>query len=326
MTRDVGQTLNVLSFPTHERYSQTMSKVNAKFYLWQGQGIKDWKECYAKLPANHVLLDPTLGDAQLPQDVSFDCILSQNKFAHYNISAQLSRIMHVPLISLEHCLPVHTLHPQQLQQLYNMKGHLNLFISEFSRKAWGWKEDEAEVVHHGIDTDLFSPAIGVERKSHLLSVVNDWINRDYFCGFNLWTQISNELPVMVVGDTPGLSKPAASTEELVKQYQSSRVFLNTSLVSPVPTSLMEAMSCGCACVSTATCMIPEIITNGVNGYISNDPQELRHYCQRLLKDEALARHLGENARKTIVERFNMDQFVKRWDSILASASNIIYRG
>ena len=81
----------------------------------------------------------------------------------------------------------------------------------------------------------------------------------------------------MVGDTPGLSEPAASTEGLVATYQNSRIFLNTSTISPVPTALMEAMSCGCAVVSTATCMIPEVIEHGVNGFITNDTQEMKQY-------------------------------------------------
>ena len=44
-------------------------------------------------------------------------------------------------------------------------------------------------------------------------------------------------------------------------------------------------------------MIPEIIENGKNGLISNDPQELRGFLQLLLKDEDLAKELGDNARK-----------------------------
>ena len=55
------------------------------------------------------------------------------------------------------------------------------------------------------------------------------------------------------------STPAESVADLVNEYCSSKVFLNTSTVSPIPTTLLEAMSCGSAVVSTATCMIPEII-------------------------------------------------------------------
>ena len=130
----------------------------------------------------------------------------------------------------------------------------------------------------------------------------------------------------MVGDTPGLSKPAASIEELVATYQNSRIFLNTSTISPVPTALMEAMSCGCAVVTTATCMIPEIIENGVNGFISNDPEELKQYLVDLLNNEDLAKKIGSNARNTITEKYSTSKFVDSWNRTLEISSQFIYRG
>ena len=160
----------------------------------------------------------------------------------------------------------------------------------------------------------------------MLSVVSDWINRDWCGGFSVWQNIIQGLPFHVVGDTPGLSEVAASTEDLVKTYQSSRIFLNTSTISPVPTALLEAMSCGCAGVTTATCMIPEIIENGVNGFISNDETELKQYLVDLLNDEDLAKSLGKEARKTIVDKFSQEKFILKWDSLLHKAAKICFRG
>ena len=108
-------------------------------------------------------------------------------------------------------------------------------------------------------------------------------------------------------------------EGLVREYQKSLIFLNTSTISPVPTSLLEAMACGCAVVTTATCMIPEIIEDGVNGYISNDEDQLQSSIQNLLNNPGLAKELGENARQTIIEKFNEDSFVGNWNNIFNRA-------
>ena len=66
-------------------------------------------------------------------------------------------------------------------------------------------------------------------------------------------------------------------------------------------SLLEAMSCGCAVVSTETCMIPEVIENGVNGFMTNDEKQMERYLVDLLNDKNLAKEIGDNARKTIVK-------------------------
>ena len=38
----------------------------------------------------------------------------------------------------------------------------------------------------------------------------------------------------------------------------------------------------------------------------------------LLKDENLAKELGDNARKTIVEQYNLERFIDNWNNLLYS--------
>ena len=324
-TRKPNEPINILTFPTHERYQSNLSKTGQNFYLWQGEGIKPWRSDYAKVPSGTVLLNPENGSNQIPPEIDIDLVLSQNKFGQFDIARQIAGQLSVPLVSIEHTLPMESWNTQQLQQLYNMRGDVNIFISEYSRRKWGWGYEEALVIHHGIDSFDFCPDEKVKKERVALSVVNDWINRDWCCGFNLWRQTTgypeSHFPVNVLGDTPGLSESAKSTEELIGTYRKSLVFLNTSLISPVPTSLLEAMSCGCAVVSTATCMIPEIIENGKNGYISNDPNELRGFVQKLLDNEELAIEMGKNARQTILEDFSLNDFVSKWNQIFYGVIN-----
>ena len=316
-TRKDGK-LNILTFPTHERYQTNLAKTGHSFYLWQGQGIKPWVDSYAPLPKGTHLLTQEGDKCNIPMHVDIDLVFSQNKFGQFEVAKRLSDQIGVPLVSLEHTLPAQSWTKKHLNQLYNLRGDVNVFISEYSRAEWGWREDEAMVVHHGIDTELFKPSDN-KREPLALSVVNDWINRDWCCGFKLWQAVSgfpdSYFPVRVIGDTPGLSEAAKSTEDLVKAYQESAVFLNTSLISPVPTSLLEAMSCGCAVVSTATCMIPEVINNGENGFMGETVEELKEYVELLISDESLRKKIGDNARKTIVDRFNIKDFVKSWDNV-----------
>ena len=86
------------------------------------------------------------------------------------------------------------------------------------------------------------------------------------------------------------------------------------------------MSCGCAVVSTETCMIPEVIENGVNGFMTNDEKQMKQYLVDLLNDESLAKEIGDNARKTIVKRYSTEGFVNTWQQILKSAANIVFKG
>ena len=73
-------------------------------------------------------------------------------------------------------------------------------------------------------------------------------------------------------------------------------------------------------------MIPEVIEHGVNGFMSNDINELKQYVVDLLNDEDLARKMGEAARETVVKRFSVDKFASKWDFILHSASKKVFLG
>jgi glycosyltransferase involved in cell wall biosynthesis len=322
-TRKPDEPYNILTAITHERYETQLCKTGHNFYAFQHESFKPyWNEKFSPIPDNYYVLRHGL----LPDHVKFDFVLSHNKFGQYQVLSNIAQQLHLPLISLEHTLPFIEWDENMMINLRNMRGNVNVFISDYSIGEWGWQEkNDTRIIHHGLDTDEFSPG-NEERQPHILSVVNDWVNRDWCCGFYSWKRITKDLPVKVLGDTKGLSFPAKSTADLIQHYRSSQIFLNTSTISPVPMALMEAMACGCAVVSTATCMIPEIIQNGVNGLISNDEAQLRSHIETLLNDENLRRTLGENARATIVERFGLDSFVDKWNTVFDLVADTPYRG
>jgi len=316
-----GDKLNILTFATHERYEYNLCKTGHDFYsLAIG---KTWDTEYSPIPENyHVIKD-------IPNEVDFDIVLSHTACNRYDYAHQLLSGFNMPMdrrtnkIATPSILHVHVLPDvrgnvdEQISSMKAFNSDKTSFISDFSRNAWGYDPKNSTVIEHGIDTDFWKYT-GAERKNHCLSVVNDWPNRDWCCGFNLWKDTIQDVPALVVGKSPGFSFPAQSPEHLRDIYSSSRIFYNTSLHSPVPTVLLEAMSCGCAIVSTATCMIPDIILHGYNGLISNDPNELRYFLNRLLNDEEKARTLGDNARKTIEQKFNLKRFCENWNNLFYS--------
>lgn len=315
LNRDPNKPLNILTTPTHERYQSNLAKTGHNFYLMQHSTFVDWKTHHAPLPQNHILLSGE-GD-QLKADMQFDLILSQNKFSQFQILSQTQSIFQVPMLSLEHTI-CGDWTDKRKQIFTDMKGDVNIFISDFSRKAWGFDESNSIVIHHGVDTKQFiGPWSGEDKR--ILTVANDYINRDWCLGFNIWRNVTQGLPVNPVGDTPGLSKAITNVDELIQTYRKTAVFLNTSTYSPVPTSLLEAMSCGCPVVTMATCMMPDFLQNGVNAFITNDPLELRQSLIAILKNPQLGREMGEKGRQTIIKMFGMDKFVSEWNKVFNDA-------
>lgn len=314
-----GDKLNIICTDVHERYSSNLCRTGHNFYSVQIPGLKVWERTFAKVPSNYHILDirkPAI--EQLPPWVDFDLALSGHKFGCFQTLKPLADRLGIPLISIEHTTAEH-LPRQQVFGARQMVADVNLFISEYSMKQWGWSyEDGAEVLKHGVDTDLFKPEDSVKKEIGLLSVNNDFYNRRHLLGFDIWQTVVKGLPYKLVGRNPGLSEESKTVEELVMYYQQSQVYLNTSIVSPIPMSLLEALSCGCPVVALNTCSLPEYIKHGYNGFLCSSAEELKQFCLLLLKDGKLREQMGINARQSALDNFPLNKFIDNWNRIFNS--------
>lgn len=315
---DEETTLNIITFCTHERYEQSLSKTGHNFYSLKSGKL--WNSDYGSQPSNYHQV------SRLAEHVDYDLVLCQDG-GRYNEARQIASMYNIPLIFLTHTLPdVRQNTEAQKASMQNLDVDHFVFISKYSIPSWGMeRRDDVSVIKHGIDFDFwneYSVDIMDRPSGSVISVANHFPDRDWCLGWNLWCDVvgfdqkSAELPegVTLVGDNPPLSK-SASPHVLRKKYNQSIVFLNTSLHSPIPMSLLEAMACGCVPVSTETCMIPDLITEGYDGFTSNDPETLRTLVDRLKNDPDYAAMYGSNAKETIREHYNLDRFTKEWNEL-----------
>ena len=88
-------------------------------------------------------------------------------------------------------------------------------------------------------------------------------------------------------------------------------------------SLLEAMSCGCAVVGSDTAPVQEVIEHQKNGLLVDffDSSQLAVAVERLLQNSDFAKKLGENARATILERFELQHCVQRQLDLIHQVAN-----
>ncbi|MCA9414916.1 MAG: glycosyltransferase family 4 protein [Candidatus Omnitrophica bacterium] len=74
--------------------------------------------------------------------------------------------------------------------------------------------------------------------------------------------------------------------------------------SKSPTKLFEYMASGLAVVAWNLGEVKYVIEDGVNGFLSNDRDEMIHSMTQIAKDKELRHKLSTNARQTIEERYS----------------------
>lgn len=92
----------------------------------------------------------------------------------------------------------------------------------------------------------------------------------------------------------------------------------------IPVFLMEAMAMGKIVVSTYHSGIPELIQHKVNGYLvrERDAEGLSQTIQEMLSSVETWRPIADQARQTVIERFNIDCLNKRLLAIFVGKQSI----
>lgn len=102
-------------------------------------------------------------------------------------------------------------------------------------------------------------------------------------------------------------------EEFIPILQLSKAHVYLTYPFVLSWSLLEAMSCGCSVVGSDTPPVREVIEHGKNGLLTDffNPEQLANSVAELLNNRSLAKKIGEAARETVLQRFQLQSCVTR---------------
>ena len=193
-------------------------------------------------------------------------------------------------------------------------------------------------VYNGIDLDRFQRADFSAAPSAIVSIgrlIEKKGFHDLIEACRLLRERGIEFRCEIIGEGPleaalrdqiasvGLTSVVALTGPLPQGEVIERLARSALFVLPcvaeagggmdnLPTVVMEAMAAGLPVVSTAVGGVPEMVQNGVTGFLvpEHQPSPLADALSRLLVEPALASSLGETGRQRASERFAIDKSVQ----------------
>jgi glycosyltransferase involved in cell wall biosynthesis len=168
------------------------------------------------------------------------------------------------------------------------------------------------VIEHGVQ--LLHPARYSGELERGVVVVNNIGARGRRLGADLFAQAHQQVPLTLVGmnaqQVGGHGElPNAELPGFMAKH---RFFFNPIRYTSLGLSIIEAMMVGLPIVGLATTELVTVVQNGVNGFVDTRPERLADAMRALLKDPAEAGRLGEAARRTAEERFNIGRFIDDW--------------
>ncbi|HEX2531234.1 MAG TPA: glycosyltransferase family 4 protein [Burkholderiaceae bacterium] len=108
-----------------------------------------------------------------------------------------------------------------------------------------------------------------------------------------------------------------SGEDKSELLKRASIYVLPSYAEGLPMSVLEAMACGLPIVSTPVGGIPEVVTDGVEGYLvpPGDVAALVGALDRLLSDGDLRRRMGEAARHRAENTFSVERVLPQLESL-----------
>jgi glycosyltransferase involved in cell wall biosynthesis len=101
------------------------------------------------------------------------------------------------------------------------------------------------------------------------------------------------------------------------------IFALPSLWEGFGIALLEAMALGKPVVGTNVGGIPEVIDDGLNGFLveSRNPQRLAGRILELLGDETLRNRMGQNGKQKVQDKFSIQQNIKAIEQLYITTMN-----
>lgn len=127
-------------------------------------------------------------------------------------------------------------------------------------------------------------------------------------------------PLRALADSLGVGQATVFTgwrEDLDVVYGAIDIAATTSLSEGMPVALVEAMAAGRPVVATSVGGVPDLVCDEVTGFLvpTGDPARTAGALERLVRDAALCRRMGETGRHRVAGEFHAERLVSTMEQM-----------
>ncbi len=193
-------------------------------------------------------------------------------------------------------------------------------LSVWVQKRYEVSQEKILVIPNFVDTDIFKPIEGIQKKAKSIISVG---RLSRVKQFDLLIRACAEIPgctVTIVGegsDRQKLERLAKDlkvslnlpgnqpNEELPTMLQEHEIFVITSKREGHPKALIEAMACGMPCIGSKVRGIENVIKHERNGLIVElNKEDIKNGILKLGENKELSYKLGRTARQYVEEKYS----------------------
>ena len=312
--------LRVLTWHVHGNYLYSLTQTPHDFvvpvlpgnppgYAALGPRIP-WGPNVRQVPAEHLHKEP------------LDCVIYQSRGAferdRFRLLTPGQRAL--PCAYIEHNPPEP--HPTDTVHFFRHERGILVHVTHYNALMWHAPGVRTRVVEHGIVAP--AAALYTGELARGITVINNLPQRGRRVGVDLYEWTARRVPLDLIGMRSeamgGLGEvPNMEVAATMAKY---RFFFTPIRYASLGLSLVEAMMAGMPIVGVAATELPNVITNGVEGYVDSRPDRLLDCMRQLIHEPELARRWGLAARKTALKRFSIERHIDDWNEVLAALAEM----
>ena len=214
-------------------------------------------------------------------------------------------------------------------------------LQQWLAQTIGVKPAKNILIANGVDTATYRPGPGphpstpfvIGTVGRLQDVKDQAMLIDAFVALRaMLPEQQQRLRLVIVGDGPLRAQLAAKVaaagldevitltgarSDIAEQMRTFSLFALSSIAEGTPVTLLEAMACGLAVVSTAVGGIPDLVHDGVNGALvpAREPQAMAAALAVYARDAALAAQHGAAGRARIEQHYGVGAMVDAYAAL-----------